>query len=230
MISENISLLASSRKFIFQENLNQEEAVNIGINLTQYYTLFDREMRFGFEFYRTEFINKVVVDVDKSSSEVNFYNLEGDSYSNTYQLELAYELIPNLDFLGAIRLNDVKTNYSGKLLSDPLNKELKGIVTLSYLSRLRLWQFDFTSQFNGKSRIPNRAVNKYSPSFVIMNAQIKRIFKNWEIYAGAENLTNYKQENPIIDANNPFGPNFDATIVWAPTIGRMFYIGARYSL
>ncbi len=230
VISENISLLASSRKFVFQENLNQEEAINIGVNLTQYYTLFGREMRIGLELYRTEFINKVVVDVDKNSREVNFYNLDGDAFSNTYQLELAYELIPNLDFLGAIRYNDVKTTYSGELLSDPLNKEFKGIVTLSYLSRLRLWQFDLTTQFNGESRIPNRVVNEYSPSYVILNSQIKRIFKDWEIFVGAENITDYKQENPIIDAENPFGPYFDATIVWAPTIGRMFYIGARYSL
>ncbi|MDA3862094.1 MAG: TonB-dependent receptor [Melioribacteraceae bacterium] len=230
IISENISLLASSREFIFHENLNQEEAVNIGINLTQYYTIFDREIRIGLEFYRTEFINKVVIDIDKNSHEVNFYNLVGNAYSNTYQFELGYELIPDLDFLGAIRFNDVKINYSGKLMSDPLNKELKGIVTLSYLSKLKLWQFDFTTQFNGKSRIPNRVANEYSPSYTILIAQIKRIFEDWEIFVGAENITDYKQDNPIIDASNPFGPDFDATIIWAPTIGRMFYVGARYSI
>lgn len=230
VISENISLLASSREFVFQENLDQEEALNIGVNVTHYYTLFDREMRIGLEFYRTEFINKVVVDVDKNSREVNFYNLDGDSYSNTYQFEIGYELIPNIDFLGAIRFNDVKTTYNEELLSEPLNKELKGIVTLSYLSRLRLWQFDMTAQYNGKSRIPNRVEDKYSPSYTLLNAQIKRMFKDWEVFAGVENLTNYKQANPIISADDPFGPDFDATIIWAPTIGRMFYIGARYSI
>jgi outer membrane receptor for ferrienterochelin and colicins len=229
-IAENISLLASSRQFIFQEELDQEEALNIGLNLTQYYTLFGREIRIGLEFYRTEFINKVVVDIDKNSREVNFYNLNGDAYSNTYQVELGYEIIPRLDFLGAIRFNDVKTNYSGELLSNPLNKELKGIITLSYLSRLRAWQYDLTTQFNGKSRIPNRVENNYSPSYTILNAQVKRIFKDWEIFVGAENITDYTQEDPIINADDPFGPDFDATVIWAPVIGRMFYIGARYSL
>ena len=229
-IAENISLLASSRQFIFQEKLDQEEALNIGLNLTQYYTLFGREMRIGLEFYRTKFINKVVVDIDKSSREVNFYNLNGDAYSNTYQLELGYEIIPRLDFLGAIRFNDVKTNYNGNLLSNPLNKEWKGIITLSYLSRLRAWQYDLTTQFNGKSRIPNRVENNYSPSYTLLNAQVKRIFKDWEIFVGAENITDYTQEDPIINADDPFGPDFDATVIWAPVIGRMFYVGARYKL
>ena len=230
VIAENISLLASSRQFIFHEELGQEEALNIGLNLTQYYTLFGREMRIGLEFYRTEFLNKVVVDIDKSSREVNFYNLNGDAYSNTYQLELGYEIIPRLDFIGAIRFNDVKTNYSGNLLSNPLNKEWKGIITLSYLSRLRAWQYDLTTQFNGKSRIPNKVENNYSPSYMILNAQVKRIFKDWEIFVGAENITDYTQEDPIINANDPFGPDFDATVIWAPVFERMIYIGARYSL
>jgi outer membrane receptor for ferrienterochelin and colicins len=107
---------------------------------------------------------------------------------------------------------------------------LKGIITLSYLSRLRAWQYDLTTQFNGKSRIPNRIENNYSPSYTILNAQVKRIFKNWEIFIGAENITDYTQENPIINADDPFGPDFDASVIWAPVIGRMFYVGARYSL
>ncbi len=117
VISENISLLASSRKFLFQENLNQEEAINIGINLTQYYSLFGREMRIGLEFYRTEFLKKVVVDLDNNNQEVIFYNLYGNSFSNTFQIELGYEIIPNLDFLSAIRFNNVNRNARVKIFS-----------------------------------------------------------------------------------------------------------------
>ena len=230
VIAENISLLASSREFVFEEDLDQEETVNLGLNLTQYFTLFERELRISLEYYRTDFINKVVVDIDKNKNEVNFYNLKNDSYSNVYQFELAYEVIPNFDFLGAVRFNDVKTNYSGTMMSDPLNKELVGIITLSYITEPRSWQFDFTTQFNGKTRIPNRTFDKYSPTYTIINAQVKKIFKDWEIYAGGENLTNYTQDNPIIGYEDPFGSDFDATIIWAPTIGRMFYLGARYSI
>lgn len=230
VIAENISLLASSREFIFHEDLLQEESINIGVNLTQYFSVYERELRLGLEYYRTEFSTKVVIDIDKSRREVNFYNLIGDSYSNIYQFELGYELIPNLDFLGAIRFNDVKTNYSGELMSDPLNKELIGIITLSYVTAPESWQFDITSQFNGKSRIPNSPDNEYSPSFAILHAQVKKIFNDWEIYLGGENITNYTQKNPIIAYDDPFGPDFDATVIWAPTVGRMIYVGARYSI
>ena len=115
-------------------------------------------------------------------------------------------------------------------MSNPLNKELIGIVTLSYITEPESWQFDLTSQYNGKSRIPNSIDEKYSPTFIIFHAQVKKIFNNWEIYFGAENITNYTQENPILAYDDPFGPDFDATVVWAPTVGRMIYVGARYSI
>ena len=47
---------------------------------------------------------------------------------------------------------------------------------------------------------------------------------------GGENLTNYTQENPIIEPENPFGPNFDATRAWGPIIGYNVYFGLRFSI
>jgi len=230
IFAENFSYLASSREFVVENNLQMEEALNIGINLTQYFYPFERELRIGLEYYRTDFTNKIVVDVDKNSREVNFYNLNGKSYSNNYQIEVGYELVTGLDLLTAFRYIDAKTTFNGKFDSDPLTKEYKGLFTLSYLTPLRLWQFDFTSQFNGPSRIPGTTLTKSSnsPSYTLLNAQIKRYFKGWELYFGAENITDYTQENPIISADDPFGPDFDSTIIWGPLLGRRFYAGLRF--
>jgi hypothetical protein len=63
-----------------------------------------------------------------------------------------------------------------------------------------------------------------------MNAQITRNFRKWNIYAGAENLANFKQHNPIIDAQNPFGEYFDSSLIWGPVHGRKFYAGIRFML
>jgi hypothetical protein len=69
-----------------------------------------------------------------------------------------------------------------------------------------------------------------SPNYFTFNAQITKKFKYIDIYIGAENFTNYKQHNPIIDAENPFGDKFDASMIWGPITGIMGYAGLRLTL
>ena len=70
-----------------------------------------------------------------------------------------------------------------------------------------------------------------SPFYVIMNAQItKKLGKCWELYVGGENLTNYKQEHPIISADNPISDDFDASMVWGPLSGIRAYLGVRFQV
>ncbi len=39
-----------------------------------------------------------------------------------------------------------------------------------------------------------------------------------------------KLRNPIIISNNPFDPNFDASIVHGPIFGSIYYLGLRYKI
>ena len=76
-----------------------------------------------------------------------------------------------------------------------------------------------TVQFNGGGRMPtpdatNPLWGGTFPSFTQLSAQVTRRFRRWSIYAGGENLTNFKQDNPVISADNPYSRNFDATMVW----------------
>ena len=69
----------------------------------------------------------------------------------------------------------------------------------------------------------------------ITDAQGRKLdFKNTILImtsnAGAENITNFMQHHPIIDVQNPFGDNFDASMVWGPMHGRTFYAGLRWAL
>ena len=52
----------------------------------------------------------------------------------------------------------------------------------------------------------------------------------FEVYFGGENLTNVQQNNPILGSDNPFGLNFDTTIVYAPIFGRAIYTGLRFKI
>jgi hypothetical protein len=64
----------------------------------------------------------------------------------------------------------------------------------------------------------------------VLNAQITRVWKQWEVYVGGENLTGYKQHNPIIAADRPFSTDFDASSIWGPIFGQMAYVGVRFTI
>lgn len=236
-IAENSYLLASSRTLNIENDIRQEEAWNYGINFTQIFNLNNRELNLNIEFYRTDFENQVIIDRDQNVSEINIYNLDGQSYSNSIQIEAVYEIIPNLDMVAAFRYSDVKMSINNKLEREPLVNRYKGLLNLSYKTPLEKWQFDFTTQLNGDARLPNTSNNpqeyqrpENSAVYTIMNAQITKYFKKWNIYIGVENLGDFTQNDPIIAADDPFGPYFDSSIIWGPIMGRKFYAGLKYQI
>lgn len=239
VLAENSTMFSSNRLILIQETPKMEEAWNYGINLTKGIDIGWREITIQADFYRTDFVNQIVLDRDANAHEIRIYNLNGKSYSNCAQIEVNCEIFKDFDLTLAFRYNDVKMTINDSLREKPFVNRYKGLVTMSYAPGT--WQFDFTTQFNGDSRVPDLSSNatavangqdiKRSPFYVIMNAQItKKLGKYWEIYAGGENLTNYKQTNPIIAANNPLGEDFDASMVWGPLSGIRAYLGVRFQI
>ncbi|MFW6289793.1 MAG: TonB-dependent receptor plug domain-containing protein, partial [Mariniphaga sp.] len=241
VISENNYLLASSRPLLWEEDVFQEEAWNFGFAFVQTYTLWDRELQLNAEFFRTDFQSQLVVDRETSAENIILAPLEGESYSNSFQFDLRYQPIERLDVLLAYRHNDVKQTIGGALREKPLTSRYKGLATFNYTTNLKKWMFDYTIQFNGGGRIPRHPGEsmermlvssdyyEFAP-YTVMNAQITKYFRYWNIYVGAENLTDFMQKNPIAGADNPFGLDFDATNIWGPVMGRKIYAGLRFSL
>lgn len=238
VLAENNYLLASSRKVKIAANLDQEEAWNYGASVSTYIPLFGKTLNFNAEYYYTDFQKQVVVDMDTDPHEVAFYNLKGRSYSQVLQLEANYPLFKGFTLTAAYRLTDAKTNYNGELLEKPLTSKYKGLLTASYQTPLGLWQFDATLQLNGGGRMPHPYIAsdghssweaRYG-SFEQLSAQVTRYFRRWSVYIGGENLTNFKQRNPIINASDPWGDNFDSTMIWGPMHGAKAYIGIRFNL
>ncbi len=244
ILSENSGLFASSRKIVIQGKNNDnpyglepEVAWNYGLNLTQKFTIDYREGSLSLDFYRTDFINQVIIDLDQNPQEVNFYNLEGKSYANSFQAQLDYELIKRLDFRLAYRWYDVKTTYDNNLADKPLVASHRAFLNLAYETRNH-WKFDYTINWQGKKRIPftgsnpsEYQLNEFSPSFYLMNAQISKTWnEKLEVYLGGENLLEYMQPNPIISNEDPFGSYFDSSMIWGPVMGRIIYVGIRYRI
>jgi len=239
VLAENSTMLASARRIVFKNTPKMEDAWNYGINLTKSITFGWRDLILQADFYRTDFVNQIVLDRDADAHQIRIYNLDGKSYSNSAQIEANCEIFKDFDLTLAFRYNDVKMTINDTLREKPFVNRYKGLVTMSYAPGT--WQFDFTTQFNGDSRVPNLNGNatavahdqniERSPFYVIMNAQVTKKFgEHWELYVGGENLTNYKQDHPIISANNPNNEDFDASMVWGPLSGIRAYLGVRFSV
>ncbi len=234
---ENMAILVSSRQVVIREALDREVAWNFGLSATRHIEVGKRELSLSVDYYRTEFTNQVIMDMDTDQQHIFFYNLKGKSYSNSFQAEVSANPVDRLDLVIAFRLNDVKATYDGELMRKPLVNRYKGLFTATYKTKLNRWQFDCTTQLNGDSRLSDTYSNpeKYrrpesSPVYVILNAQVSKFFRKWDFYLGVENLTGYTQDDPIIAADDPFGDYFDATQVWGPVVGRKFYAGIRVKL
>ena len=236
VIPDNMGILASSRQLIVDpKNLEMEEAWTYGLSFTQTFTLSGaRTAMFSIDAFRSDFRHQVVVDTERDASGVYVYNLDGDSYANAFQIDFSIDPIERFTIFATFRYTDTKMTMSHGKVEKPLVDRYKGLINLAYATKFEKWKFDITAQLNGKSRVPTRDGNMdsstYSEVYPMFYAQVTRKFKRFDVYLGAENIGNYTQKDPIIDPQNPFGSQFDASTVWGPLMGRKFYMGIRLTL
>jgi len=248
IFAENQQLFASSRVFDILNTggkiygLDAEIAWNYGLSFMQGFTLFDRPADVSVDFYRTDFQNQAIVDLYASPQQALFYNLDGKSYANSLQLDFNYELATHFNLRTAYKYYEIETDYLSGSAQRPLQAKHRFFANLAYETHIaekgKQWKFDFTYNWLGKQQLPNTATNpeadrlpEFSPAFAVMNAQITRTFSStFEVYVGGENIGNYKQDKAIIGADNPFGTNFDSSIIYAPIFGQMYYAGLRFKI
>ncbi|MCX6172647.1 MAG: TonB-dependent receptor [Flavobacterium sp.] len=248
IFAENQNLFASSRTFSILDvngkiyGLNPEIAWNYGISFTQNFLLFGKSADVTLDLYRTDFQNQAVVDIMNSPQQVLFYNLKGKSFANSLQFDFNLEIIKHLNLRTAYKYYDISTDYLSGSFQRPLQAKHRFFGNLEYETHIvekgKQWKFDYTFNWLGKQQLPNTASNpsqdrlpEFSPSFAVMNAQITRTFSStFEMYIGGENIGNYRQDKAILGADNPFGPNFDTSIIYAPVFGQMYYAGLRFKI
>lgn len=237
-LAENANLLAGGRKLVI-DKLDMEEAWNYGITSSFYIPLFNKTLKLNAEYYYTDFMQQAVVDYDSNTDVLRISNLNGKSYSHTWQIDAAYEILKGFELTAAYRYNDVKTTYSnGELLRKPLMSKYKALLSASYKTPLGLWQFDATLQLNGGGRMPTPRLNADGTpawqssfgAFEQLSAQITRSFRHFSVYVGGENLTGFRQKNPVIGYHTPWDKTFDPTMTWGPVSGAMVYAGIRVNL
>ena len=242
IFAENQSLFATNRSIDLRTNggsiygLRPEKAWNYGGSFQQGFSLFNKQGDITLDYYRTQFQDQVVVDWE-SARFIRFYNLEGESFANSFQVSVDYAPIKNTALRFAYKNYQVKTTYTNGLQQRPLQPENRFFTNAEYNTvgeEGKGWRLDATYHFVGSQRLPSNPRDGLDPTvdaYGLWNAQISRVFSpRFEVYLGGENLSKVQQSNPIIGVDNPFGRDFDASLVYAPVFGRMIYAGLRLKL
>jgi hypothetical protein len=227
----------------FGSGLDQESAWNYGFNLTHYFLFDYRDATISFDFYRTDFDNTTIADLDSSPQSINFSSIGNGAYSNTFQAELNIEPILFFNARLAYKYIDSKQLINESWLEKPFTAKHRALVNIAYKTeKVEMddpqMSYDITFLWFGNKRIPSTESNpvefrarETSPSFVLINAQMTRSFSElFDFYIGVENLLDFTQNEPIIDPQNPDGLYFDASLIWGPVTGRMIYAGLRYRI
>ncbi len=245
IFAENNSVLVSTRQLVIVPTattagygLLPEIAWNKGVSVDQKFNLFGNPATLSLDFFRNDFSNQVVVDLENTRA-VSFYNLTGKSFSNSFQSELGINPVKRLDIRIAYRFFDVQQTYSGQLLERPFIAKHRAFLSMDY-NTVNDWKFNYTINYNGRKRITNTSLNpsnfqldSYSPNYFLMNAQISKSFEKkypMDFYIGVENITNFLQQTAIVSASQPFSPYFDASMIWGPTMGSTLYVGWRIKI
>ena len=246
IFAENNAVFASSRQILLTSTNPDpkgygylpEVAWNKGVTIDWQFKIFKRKANFSAEYFRNDFIHQVAVDLE-DSRYILFYDREHNSWSNSFQFEYKIEPVKNIELRMAYRNYDVKEKLGRQIKTRPLLARHRAFATIDYSGQTG-WKYNFTINYNGSKRIPSTANNPVayqlpiqSPDYWLINTQLSKSLgkkKSTDLYLGVENLTDFKQTNPIIAASAPFSPYFDASLIWGPLTGRMFYVGWRWKL
>jgi outer membrane receptor for ferrienterochelin and colicins len=240
VIAENIGLLATGRAININKNLNIEKAVNSGVSFTTKASVFNKMNTLNIDCYYTSFNNQIIADQDADSKFITFKNLNGKSSALTTILFWNVELNDAINIKAAYKYNLVKSTLGGIYQDVPMVPKQRGLLNIGFESPNNHWLFNSTTQWIGSSRMIIRHdlptelhihQTAKSPSYFLQSVQLTYKLKGFDIYGGAENLFGYTQQHlPILDYENPFSKNFEATQVYAPIFGARVYMGLRYSI
>ena len=250
VITDNIGVLATGRaitfldnesgKFDFRKFDRMEKALTVGGSLTQTFGLVNPgDATLSFDYFRTQFYNSVVADQEMYADRIVFYNTDGRSYTDTYQIDFSWSPVERLDIFATFRYTDSemtirRADGGTARVERPLVSQYKTLLNIQYATKFRRWVFDATAQLNGPARIPTQTGDLddsyYSPRYPMFFAQVSRKVGKFDIYAGCENIADYRQKDPILNAQDPYDYKFNSMNVWGPLMGRKFYVGLRFNL
>lgn len=237
VFTENVFLLASNRRVVFEGDLHPEGAWNAGINLNRDLDFGTWTGRWGMDYYETRFTNQIFPDYNQAPDLAVIANFTGRSVSRAYQTDLDMNHPSGWQLKFAYNYLEVFRGEGAEKTILPFNPAHKLLGVVSFAPPSLPFQIDAHGHWYGKQILPNTTMNPEiyqrpatSETYMTITLQLTWRFKQWEVYGGCENIFDYRQERPILGWEDPFGPYFDTALAWGPTRGREFYIGLRWRL
>ena len=244
---DNIGVFSTGKEFVGSYNEHiLEDAWTFGGNITYYIPVGASSNTYvSFDYFRTQFAQQMVVDYEQGRTMIDFYALDGrQSYTDNYQLDFSIDPIERFNITTTVRYTNAKIERKGEMapVEKPMTSRFKAVLNLQYATNLNRWIFDFTASLNGSCRVYDFMTdmkdeegnllykNGRTPVYPLLYAQVTRRFKGWDVYMGAENLTNFRQKNAIIGASDPRQASFDASCIWGPLMGVKAHVGFRFTL
>ena len=248
---DNIGVFSTGKEFIgaYNEHI-LEDAWTFGGNLTYYLPFGATSSTYiSFDYFRTQFAQQMVVDY--GMNQIDFYALDGGTaFTDNYQIDFSVDPVERFNITATFRYTNAMQQYKGSEapVEKPMTSRFKGVLNLQYATNLNKWIFDFTASLNGSCRVYDFMENLKdedgnllyengrTPVYPMLYAQVTRRFKGWDVYVGAENLTNFTQKNVILGTKgedglvNPRLASFDASCIWGPLMGIKAHVGFRFTL
>ncbi len=238
IFADHYGAALSSRNYVFPSVLQPEIGWNAGVGALQKFFAGASSFYLSGDYYYTVFENRLLADFDVSPQEVRFrylQEIDGRSFAHAAQFEFGFSHKEIIEAKAAYKWYDVRETLAGELRTRPLISPHRGLANVSF--KPKSWAFDATIHVYGPQRLPTTKSNPeewrrpdYAPAYAVLIAQVTKKFKSvgLDVYVGGENLGGFRQPEPIVGAADPFGPRFDATMIWGPIMGPVGYVGLRY--
>ncbi len=237
LFPENIALLVGSRDMVFAEALRPERALNAGLNATRRFKIGKASMTATADLYHTRFQNQFFPDFDSDPNKAIIANFTGLSRSNGLQLELSAAWSRRFELRAAYNFLDVFRHENGEKVLLPFNARHKVLGVATFRTPGERWQFDANLHWYGQQRLPDTRLNPenlrrpdFSEAFSMAGVQVRRALRRFDLFAGCENLFDFRQRRPILGWEQPFARGFDPSFAWGPTRGREFYVGFNFKI
>lgn len=211
-----------------------EEAWNYGINANWNFELFERNITVNGEYYKTDFINRVIIDQYRYSDDYRpqIYETSETSFSESYGIDVDIPITDKIALTSSIRFdNSFFTNQEGNLVREPLTSVYKSLTNL-YIELPWDLSLRSTASFHswGKRTLRENGDFRNFDAFWLFSGQINKKIESLklEVYIGSDNITSYS----ILDGNTDWqaiGANYIGTDLWGPLMGRNFYLGINWN-
>lgn len=247
LFTDHGQILAGNRNLQIQPGLLPELAWNAGMSYTRNFESPSFNGYLSADAYYTWFNNQLFPEYEASGTQIVFRNFgesprKGNAAATSESFYAQLEGKFNLNAAGlSMRFSYSYTENFRTLQGEktilPFTPLHRGLAAVSWKPPGTRWQFDFTQHLYGSQYLPDTRQNpeayrnpEKSPAYQILNFQVIRFFKKLELYAGCENILDFRQLRPITAWQEPFSPWFDTAGVWGPTRGRELYAGLRFRI